>query len=187
LHQNQLTDGFQKPDQETLESSFCDRGILVVPGAALHAANLALQPPLSNTSDMGTSVPCDCDPVSSLVHTYAAAPLARRRFPLERHRLLRNLEIHLLLSGPVALVHIWLLQIITTLLLTWSRSYQPRVPLTALLVGLGATNVMVYWGIVAVSRESFRKQKLSTASIPAPAIERQQDRRPRCMQPEQSC
>ena len=81
------------------------------------------------------------------------------RFPLERHRLLRNLGIHLLLSGPVALTHIFLLQIFNALLLTWSRSYEPPVPIWALLVGLGATNVMVYWGIIAVSQaiNYFRK------------------------------
>lgn len=81
------------------------------------------------------------------------------RFPLERNRLFRNLGIHLLLSGPVALTHIWLLQIANGLLLTWSRTYQPPVPLRALLVGLGATNIMVFWGIVAVSQavNYFRK------------------------------
>ena len=81
------------------------------------------------------------------------------RLPLERSRLLRNLGIHLLLSGPVAVAHIWLLQIVNTLLLTWSRSYQSPVPIMALLVGLGATNIMVYWGIVAVSQavNYFRK------------------------------
>lgn len=81
------------------------------------------------------------------------------RFPLERNRLLRNLGIHLLLSGPVALAHIVLLQIVTTVLLTWSHSYQSPVPLQALLVGLGATDIMVYWGIVAVSQavNYFRK------------------------------
>ena len=81
------------------------------------------------------------------------------RFPLERPKLLRNLAIHILLSGPVALAHIWLLQTVNTLLLTWARSYEPPVPVTALLVGLGATNIMVYWGIVAVSQaiNYFRK------------------------------
>ena len=81
------------------------------------------------------------------------------RFPLERPQLLRNLPIHILLSGLVALAHIWLLQTVNTLLLTWSRSYQSPVPVTALLVGLGATNIMVYWGIVAVSQaiNYFRK------------------------------
>jgi signal transduction histidine kinase len=81
------------------------------------------------------------------------------RFPLERHRLWRNLGIHVLLSGPVALAHIWLLQIANNLLLTWLRSYEPPLPVTTLLVGLGATNIMVYWGIVAVSQavNYFRK------------------------------
>ena len=74
------------------------------------------------------------------------------RFPLERHRLLRNLLIHLLLSVPVALAHIWLLRTVNTVLLTWARSYEPPVPVHALLVGLGATNIMIYWGIVAVSQ-----------------------------------
>ena len=73
------------------------------------------------------------------------------RFPLERKRLW--------LSGPVALAHIVMLQIVNDLLLTWSRQYQPPVPIPALLVGLGATNIMIYWGIVAVSQalNSFRK------------------------------
>lgn len=81
------------------------------------------------------------------------------RFPLERRRLLRNLAIYLLLSGPVALLHIVLLQIVNNLVLTWSRSYEPPVPIPALLVGLGATDIMVYWGIVAVSQavNYFRK------------------------------
>lgn len=81
------------------------------------------------------------------------------RFPLERDRLLRNIGIHVLLSGPVALLHIWLLQTVNTLLLSWSRSYEPPVPIKALLVGLGATNIMVYWGIIAVSQavNYFRK------------------------------
>ena len=81
------------------------------------------------------------------------------RFPLERKRLLRNLVIHLALSAPVAFVHIFLLQLVNGLLLTWSHSYQPPVPIAALLVGLGATDIMVYWGIVAVSQavNYFRK------------------------------
>jgi signal transduction histidine kinase len=81
------------------------------------------------------------------------------RFPLERPRLLRNVGLHLLLSAPVAFAHIVLLQIANSLFLTWSRSYQSPVPLWALIIGLGATNIMVYWGIVAVSQavNYFRK------------------------------
>lgn len=76
------------------------------------------------------------------------------RFPLERPRLLRNLAIHILLSGPVALAHIWLLQTVNTLLLTWARSYESPVPVTALLIGLGATNIMVYWASSPSARPS---------------------------------
>lgn len=81
------------------------------------------------------------------------------RFVLGRPRLLRNLLIHLVLCVPVSLAHLLLLQNVNALLLVWSRSYQPPVPFLALLVGLGATNVMVYWGIVAVSQavNYFRK------------------------------
>jgi sensor histidine kinase YesM len=81
------------------------------------------------------------------------------RFPLERNRLLRNLGIHVLLSVPVALAHIVLLERLNDLVLTWSRAYQPPVPIPALLVGLGATDIMIYWGIVAVSQavNYFRK------------------------------
>lgn len=81
------------------------------------------------------------------------------RFPLERRRLARRLVIHLLLSGPVALAHVWLLRAVSALLPFGARSYQPTLPLPALLIGLGATDVMIYWGIVAVSQAAsyFRK------------------------------
>lgn len=81
-----------------------------------------------------------------------------RRFPFERHPF-RNILIHLLLCGPVALLHIWLLQNVHALMRAWSISSQRDAPLWALLVGLGATNIMVYWGIIAVSQaiNYFRK------------------------------
>ena len=81
------------------------------------------------------------------------------RFPLERKCLLRNLGIYLLLSAPVAATHLVLLQIVNFLLLAWSHKYEPPIPVSALVVGLGATDIMVYWGIVAVSQavSYFRK------------------------------
>jgi signal transduction histidine kinase len=81
------------------------------------------------------------------------------RFPFGRYRLLRHLAVHLLLSGIVALFHIWLLQNANALILAWSRSYQPPVPFPALIIGLGATNIMIYWGIIAASQaiNYFRK------------------------------
>lgn len=92
-----------------------------------------------------------------------------RRFPFER-RVVRNVVIHLLLCGPVALLHIWLFQNVNALL----RANQPQPPLWARLVGLGATNIMVYWAIVAVSHaiNYFRKYqerelRLSQAELQA--------------------
>lgn len=79
-----------------------------------------------------------------------------RKFPFERHPF-RNPVVHLLLCGPVALLHIWLFQNVSALM----RANQQRPPLWALLIGLGATNIMVYWGIVAVSQaiNYFRKYR----------------------------
>jgi two-component system LytT family sensor kinase len=81
------------------------------------------------------------------------------RFPFGRYRLMRHLAAHLLLSALVALFHIWMLQNANALILAWSRSYQPPVPFPALIIGLGATDIMIYWGIIAASQavNYFRK------------------------------
>src|ERR1044072_2331123 len=97
--------------------------------------------------------------VASLTLFYVWAALTpfvlwlERRFPFERHPW-RNLVLHLLLCGPAAIAHIGLLQMVNPLLRD-----QPAARLWALLVGLGATNIMVYWAIVAVSHaiNYFRK------------------------------
>ena len=101
-----------------------------------------------------------------------------RDFRLERPRLLRNLGIHLLLSGPVALAHIWILQIANTYLLTRSRSYHSPIPIRALLVGMGATNIMVFWGIVAVSQavnyfRKYQEREFRLAQAPLQALRMQ--------------
>lgn len=82
-----------------------------------------------------------------------------KRFSVERRHLLRNLAVLFLLSLPVAFAHILILRYANYLLLVWSRQYQAPVPISALLLGLGATNIMVYWGILAVSQalNYFRK------------------------------
>lgn len=86
--------------------------------------------------------------------------MINERLPFERHTL-RNVLLHLLLCGPVALLHVWLLQNVNALMRAWSNSGQRQPPLRALLIGLGATNVMVYWGIIAVSQaiNYFRKYR----------------------------
>lgn len=99
--------------------------------------------------------------LASLVLFYVWAALTPlvlwlgRRFPFERH-VLRNGVVHLFLCGPVALLHILLFQNLTALM---RGSDQPQPPLWALLAGLGATNIMVYWAIIAASHaiNYFRK------------------------------
>ncbi len=83
-----------------------------------------------------------------------------KRFPFDRHAF-RNVVIHLFLCGPVALLHIWLFQNVNVPMRAWFGSSQPAPPLWALLVGLGATNIMVYWAVVAVSQalSYFRKYR----------------------------
>jgi len=113
----------------------------------------------------------------TLFYTWAAlTPLVLwlgRLFPFERHRV-RNFVIHLLLCGPVALLHIWLLQNVNALMRAWISPTQRQAHLWALLIGLGATNIMVYWAIVAVSHalNYFRKYqerefRLSQAELQA--------------------
>lgn len=133
-----------------------------------YLANLRSPSPLTWTEALVASL--------TLFYVWAAlTPLVLwlgKRFPFERH-VLRNVFIHLLLCGPVALLHIWLLQNVNVLM-RWSNPAQRQPPLWALLIGLGATNIMVYWGIVAVSHaiNYFRKYqerelRLSQAELQA--------------------
>lgn len=75
-----------------------------------------------------------------------------RLFPLERPRFWRNLTILFVLAFPFAVVHIFLVRAINSLALSFSDDYRSPIPVAALLVGYGATNVMVYWGIIAASQ-----------------------------------
>lgn len=91
-----------------------------------------------------------------------------KRFLIEQPRLLRNLAIHFGLSFAVAGAHLFTLQqanrLIVGLFLT---EYVPPVPVLALAVGMGATNVMLYWGIVGVSQALayFRRAKDREVSL----------------------
>ncbi len=131
-----------------------DLRLLDFPGAALYSANLSRQFAFPEPSDLGAGTRF-C--FNAILRLAALTPLVLwlgKRLPFGRHPW-RNLIIHLLLCGPVALLHIWLFKNVNALL----RADQPPAPLWALLVGLGATNIMVYWGIVAVSQalNYFRK------------------------------
>ena len=144
------------------------------PGAPLYSANLRRQSSVAGTSHLGTGTRCIFDAVLRLGRLTPLVLWLGRRLPFERHTL-RNVFMHLLLCGPVALLHIWLLQ---SVMRAWSNSDQRQPPLWALLIGLGATNVMVYWGIVAASQainyfRKYREQELRLTQAELQALKTQ--------------
>jgi hypothetical protein len=98
--------------------------------------------------------------------------------PLERPRFWRNFAILFVLAFPFSVVHIYLLRTVNSLVLSFADDYQSPVPVTALLVGYGATNVMVYWGIVATSQalnyfNRYRDREKSLAQAQLQALKTQ--------------
>lgn len=98
-------------------------------------------------------------PTLALFYVWAAlTPLVLwlgERFPFERRRWLRNLVVLFLMSLVVSFLHMIILRYVNTYLVEWvlpERAYNLPVPITVLLVGLGATNVLVYWMILAASQ-----------------------------------
>jgi two-component system, LytTR family, sensor kinase len=93
--------------------------------------------------------------------------LLGRVFPLERGRWLRNLSVLFILSFPIAFLQVLVVSKLTDLLAIVGDDYSPPVPIKALLLGLGATNIMIYWGILAVSQalNYFRRYKDREASL----------------------
>ena len=76
-----------------------------------------------------------------------------RRFPIERAHLVRNLLLHLVASFVFASAHLLLLEYANAAYLAIvDLPYQPPVPLFILILGIGANNVMLYWGVTAVSQ-----------------------------------
>jgi signal transduction histidine kinase len=77
-----------------------------------------------------------------------------RRFPLERGTLRTHLTLHAVAAVGTALTHILCVRYLNDLVLRLSQigDYRPPVPIEALLVGYGATNVMIYAGVVAIGQ-----------------------------------
>lgn len=74
------------------------------------------------------------------------------RFPLGKKYLFRNFFCLFCFSFPVAFLHVFLLQKGNLLLAGWTGNFSGEVPLKSLLLGMGASNVMIFWGIIAVSQ-----------------------------------
>ena len=83
----------------------------------------------------------------------ALTPLALRfgrRFPLDRDRLAVHLPIHL--AGAIVFSAAHLFPVAQLNRLVEPRGYAAPVPVMGLLVGLGATDMLIYTGLVAVSQ-----------------------------------
>lgn len=91
-----------------------------------------------------------------------------RRFLIGQPRPFRNLAIHFGLGFAVASLHLFLLGRLNFLLLKLiAQEYVAPIPAIALIVGLGATNIMIYWGIVGISQALayFRRYKEREKSL----------------------
>lgn len=95
-------------------------------------------------------------------------------FPLENKEKRHNFINLFILGFPVALFHLVLLQQTNYYLLNWSNLYIRTIPLTSLLIGMGATNIMLYWVIIIVSQADIyfrryhdREQSLVQAQLQA--------------------
>lgn len=100
------------------------------------------------------------------------------RFSIERIHLSRNLAIHFGLSFAIAFLQLVLLQLVNSLTISWIAAYQPSVAFKALIVGLGATNVMNYWCIVGISQaliyfRRYKEREVSLAQAQLQAIQTQ--------------
>lgn len=102
-----------------------------------------------------------------------------RKFLIEQPRLLRNLAIHFGLSFLVAVLHLFLLGQLNYLAqMLFVKEYVSPVPVIALVVGLGATNIMIYWGIIGISQalayfRRYKEREVSLAQAQLQAIQTQ--------------
>ena len=78
-----------------------------------------------------------------------------RTLPIERGVLVRRLALHMMAAFATAFVHVLVLGQLDEVIMRVMRissAYRPPVPVRALVVGYGATNVMIYWGLVAIGQ-----------------------------------
>lgn len=97
-----------------------------------------------------------------------------KSLPIEKPNQLLSFSVLFILGFPIALLHLVLLQKTGQSLLGWIRIYQTPIPLSNLVIAMGASNVMLYWAIIIVSqadiyfrRYTEREQYLVKAQLQA--------------------
>jgi len=97
-----------------------------------------------------------------------------KKLPIEKPNQWLNFTIIFLLGFPCALLHIFLFQQTGHVLSNWMTIYQTPLPISSLVVGIGATNMMFYWIIIIISQADIyfrryheREQSLVQAQLQA--------------------
>lgn len=104
--------------------------------------------------------------------------LVGKRFPLERRHFWRNLSILILFGIPAIGVHLSLFYLANYFLLSRMQESRSTVPIASLLVGFGATDALVYGGILTASQailyfERFREREHSLSQAQLLALKTQ--------------
>lgn len=97
-----------------------------------------------------------------------------KKLPIEKPNRGLNFTIIFLLGFPSSLLHIFLLQQAGHFLSNWMTVYQTPLPISSLVIGIGATNIMFYWVIIIISQADIyfrryheREQSLIQAQLQA--------------------
>lgn len=101
-----------------------------------------------------------------------------KKFPLDGRKIWRNFLILVLFGIPTITVHILLFYLANFEFMSWTRGYRNQVPISSLLVGFGATDVLVYGGILIASQailyfERYRDREKSLAEAQLLALKTQ--------------
>jgi signal transduction histidine kinase len=83
------------------------------------------------------------------------------RFPVERPNWARNFSVLFFISFPIALLHLLLLVCLNQLIFDFSEPFELLPDLRKMMVGMGASNVMLFWSVVVAGQAFtyFRRYK----------------------------
>lgn len=75
-----------------------------------------------------------------------------KSFPIEKPRQILSFSVLFILGFPFALLHLVLLQQSSQFLLSWIKIYQTPIPINSLVIGMGASNIILYWVIIMAAQ-----------------------------------
>lgn len=78
--------------------------------------------------------------------------LLGKSFPIEKSKQTLNFSVLFISGFPVAFIHLIIFQQASQFLLGWIKIYQTPIPINNLLIGMGASNVILYWLIIVAAQ-----------------------------------